>query len=85
MEQQSEIIEQQNGTRVVYRVRDKHFKTIREIVETYDGELQDVLKEVKQQLERPTTWITLHPEEEEETHYIIKVKDIVDVEVYTIC
>ena len=77
--------QQQTGTRVVYRVRDKHFNSIREIVETYDGELQDVLEEVKKRLERPTTWITLHPEEEDDTHYIIKVKNIVGVEVYTIC
>lgn len=69
-------------THVVYRVRDKHFNTVREIVETYEDELQEVMKDVMQRLERPTTWITLHPEEEDNTHYIVKVKNIIDVEVY---
>lgn len=68
-------------TKVIYRVRDKHFNTVREIVETYEDELQEVLKDVMQSLERPTTWITLNPEEDEQSCLIVKVKNIVDVEV----
>lgn len=81
MEQTKEI----TGTRVVYRVKDKQFKSVREIVETYEGELQEVMKEVMQRLERPTTWITLHPEDEEDTHIILKIKSVIDVEIYPVC